>query len=355
MGPRIGAAMRTDLTELLGIEIPVIQAPMAGAATPELAAAVSAAGALGSLGSATLTPDELLAQAQAVRDSTDRPFNVNFFCHPAPELDAPAVARARERLGDLYLEFDLGEPPVPSIPPIAFDEARLEALLEIRPAVASFHFGLPGGNGGSSRSRRRLHRALQRDHGRGGPLPRRERRRRGDRPGRRGWRPSRQLPRGWRRWTDRHPRTGSPGRRRRRRAGCRGRRHRRRQRPCGRACPRRRRSSDRHRVPRLPRGRNPPLAPSGAEGRTGRGHRDHTGVLRTPRSRCSKSRDRRGRRGAALVPGAAFPLACRWPPPPPNVSRESSCRCGPARARRSPSSYPQRSCSNAWSPGRNAR
>ncbi len=143
MGPRIGAAMRTDLTELLGIEIPVIQAPMAGAATPELAAAVSAAGALGSLGSATLTPDELLAQAQAVRDSTDRPFNVNFFCHPAPELDAPAVARARERLGDLYLEFDLGEPPVPSIPPIAFDEARLEALLEIRPAVASFHFGLP--------------------------------------------------------------------------------------------------------------------------------------------------------------------------------------------------------------------
>ena len=242
LGPRIGAAMRTDLTELLGIEIPVIQAPMAGAATPELAATVSAAGALGSLGSATLTPDELLAQAQAVRDSTDRPFNVNFFCHPVPELDAPAVARARERLGDLYLEFDLGEPPVPSIPPIAFDEARLEALLEIRPAVASFHFGLPAETAVRAVRGAGLHRALQRDHGRGGPLPRRERRRRGDCPGRRGWRPSRQLPRGWRRRTDWHPRTGSPGRRRRRRAGCRGRRHRRRQRPCGRACPRRRRS-----------------------------------------------------------------------------------------------------------------
>jgi nitronate monooxygenase len=134
---------RTALTELLGIEHPVIQAPMAGAATPQLAAAVSAAGALGSLGSAALSPDELVMQARAVRDATDRPFNVNFFCHRSPELDAAEGARARVRFGPLYRELGLGEPPEPSVPPIAFDQARLEALLEIRPAVASFHFGLP--------------------------------------------------------------------------------------------------------------------------------------------------------------------------------------------------------------------
>ena len=136
--------LRTGLTELLGIEHPVIQAPMAGAATPELAAAVSAAGGLGSLGSAPLAPDDLIAQARAVREATDRPFNVNFFCHPPPELTAQEAGRGRERLDPLYRELGLGAPPEPSVPPLAFDEARLAALLEVRPAVASFHFGLPG-------------------------------------------------------------------------------------------------------------------------------------------------------------------------------------------------------------------
>jgi nitronate monooxygenase len=135
--------MRTALTDLLGVESPVIQAPMASAATPELAVAVSNAGGLGSLGSAILPPEQLTEQARAVRDGTDRPFNVNFFCHAPPELDEPAVADARGRLAELYREFELGEPPEPAVPPIAFDAARLEALLEIRPAVASFHFGLP--------------------------------------------------------------------------------------------------------------------------------------------------------------------------------------------------------------------
>jgi nitronate monooxygenase len=134
---------RTALTELLGLEHAVIQAPMAGAATPELAAAVSGAGALGSLGSAALAPDELVGQARAVRDATDRPFNVNFFCHRPPELDDSDAARARERFGALCREFGLGQPPEPFVPPIAFDGERLAALLEIRPAVASFHFGLP--------------------------------------------------------------------------------------------------------------------------------------------------------------------------------------------------------------------
>jgi nitronate monooxygenase len=133
----------TSVTELLGIERPVLQAPMASAATPELAAAVSAAGGLGALGSAMLPVDELRTQAEAVRDRTDRPFQLNFFCHPPPEVAPATAARAREYFVPLYDELGLGDPPEPATPPIAFDAARLEALLDIRPAVVSFHFGLP--------------------------------------------------------------------------------------------------------------------------------------------------------------------------------------------------------------------
>jgi nitronate monooxygenase len=135
--------VRTALTELLGIEHPLIQAPMAGITTPELVAAVSGGGGLGSLGAAALSPDELLAQARAIRGLTDRPFNLNFFCHRPPELGAPDIERARASVAALYAELGLGEPPAPSVPPLDFDAARLEALVEIRPAVASFHFGLP--------------------------------------------------------------------------------------------------------------------------------------------------------------------------------------------------------------------
>jgi nitronate monooxygenase len=133
----------TALTELLGIEHPVIQAPMAGVASPALVAAVSGAGGLGSLGSAIFPPDEIVVQARAVRDSTDRPFALNFFCHEPPAIEALDAERARERFKPLYLELGLGEPPAPAAPPVAFDEGRLAAVLEIRPPVVSFHFGLP--------------------------------------------------------------------------------------------------------------------------------------------------------------------------------------------------------------------
>jgi nitronate monooxygenase len=117
---------------------------MAGAATPELAAAVSGAGGLGALGTAILDVDELRRQAAAVRERTDRPFQLNFFCHEPPEIAAPVAARAREYFVPLYDEMGLGEPPEPSVPPIAFDGARLDAVLEIGPPVVSFQFGLPG-------------------------------------------------------------------------------------------------------------------------------------------------------------------------------------------------------------------
>jgi nitronate monooxygenase len=134
---------RTPVTELLGIEHPILQAPMASVATPALAAAVSEAGALGALGSSMLPVEDLRRQTAELRERTDRPFQLNFFCHETPELDPEIAERAREYFSPLYDELGLGEPPPPSAPAVEFDEARLEALLELRPPVVSFHFGLP--------------------------------------------------------------------------------------------------------------------------------------------------------------------------------------------------------------------
>jgi nitronate monooxygenase len=133
----------TAITELLGIRHPVLQAPMAAAATPELAAAVSAAGGLGALGSAVLPVDELREQVAAVRSATEVPFNLNFFCHAPAESTDELTERARDRVAPLYAERGLSEPPKPDADDTRFDDARLAAVLELRPAVVSFHFGLP--------------------------------------------------------------------------------------------------------------------------------------------------------------------------------------------------------------------
>ncbi|SFN58408.1 nitronate monooxygenase [Mesorhizobium sp. NFR06] len=132
------------LCDLLKIEHPIIQAPMAGSATPELAAAVSNAGGLGSLGCASMLPDGLRHAARQLRASTERPFNLNFFVCPQPGTSDAVLASAIERLRPYYEELALGEPPA-RLPPMGpgFDDARLDLVLEIRPPVVSFHFGMP--------------------------------------------------------------------------------------------------------------------------------------------------------------------------------------------------------------------
>ena len=134
---------KSDLQDLLGIEHPIIQAPMASAATPALAAAVSNAGGLGSLGSATLSPEQVREQADAFRSESNRIFNANFFVHDAPVADGAAEAAMRERLAPYYEEMALGDAPAArDIFPI-FNEEMLAAVLDLRPGVVSFHFGLP--------------------------------------------------------------------------------------------------------------------------------------------------------------------------------------------------------------------
>ncbi|OBQ95275.1 hypothetical protein A9K66_05405 [Mesorhizobium sp. AA23] len=132
------------LCDLLKIEHPIIQAPMAGSATPELAAAVSNAGGLGSLGCASMLPDGLRTAARQLRASTERPFNLNFFVFPRPDTSDAVLTQVIDRLRPYYKELSLDEPSR-RLPPIGpgFDEEKLELLLEIRPPVVSFHFGIP--------------------------------------------------------------------------------------------------------------------------------------------------------------------------------------------------------------------
>jgi nitronate monooxygenase len=133
------------LTDLLGIAHPIVQAPMKGTSTPALAAAVSNAGGLGSLGCAYLPPDELAALLGEMRRRTNRPFNLNFFAHGPVAADPDALMRARTRLAPFYAEKGLGAPPDRLDPaPEAFGPDHLAALLADPPAVVSFHFGLPG-------------------------------------------------------------------------------------------------------------------------------------------------------------------------------------------------------------------
>jgi nitronate monooxygenase len=134
---------RTDLLDLLGITHPIIQAPMSGCSGPALVAAVCNAGALGSLGCAILPAQIIREQTEEVRRATNRPFNLNFFAHPAPDIDVEVAIRVRERLAAYYEEFGLGTVPEPSNPFPLFDEWFVRLLLELKPRVVSFHFGLP--------------------------------------------------------------------------------------------------------------------------------------------------------------------------------------------------------------------
>jgi nitronate monooxygenase len=132
------------LRELLGVELPLIQAPMAGSQGSALAAAVSNAGGLGSLPAATLTTEGLRQELAALSSQTTRPFNVNFFCHTMPDADAKREAAWRSALAPYFEELgiDAESTPVAS-GRLPFSEQSAAVLEEIRPAVVSFHFGLP--------------------------------------------------------------------------------------------------------------------------------------------------------------------------------------------------------------------
>lgn len=133
-----------SIARLFGIEIPIVQAPMAGVQAGALAAAVCEAGALGSLPCALLSTEGMVRELELVRSRTSRPYNVNFFCHAAPAADAAREARWRSELESNYREFGIDAASIPAGPGRApFTSAAADALEPFRPAVVSFHFGLP--------------------------------------------------------------------------------------------------------------------------------------------------------------------------------------------------------------------
>lgn len=129
----------------LTLDLPILQAPMAGVSTPAMAAAVNAAGGLGAIALGANDPSAAARMIAETRERTDRPFNVNLFVHAPPKPDPAREAAWCAALRPAFAAFD-AEPPhgLRAIyPSFAQDDAMLALLVAAKPAVVSFHFGLP--------------------------------------------------------------------------------------------------------------------------------------------------------------------------------------------------------------------
>jgi nitronate monooxygenase len=132
------------LLDLFGIDHPIVQAPMAGLSTAQMAIAASEAGGLGSIAAAMLTPETLRAELQLVQQATGRSINVNFFVHDQPAADTAREAGWRERLAPYYRELGLALDAAAGGPARApFNAALCDVMLEYKPRIVSFHFGMP--------------------------------------------------------------------------------------------------------------------------------------------------------------------------------------------------------------------
>jgi nitronate monooxygenase len=132
-----------NLMNRLGIAHPVIQAPMGGGpSTPELVAAVSNAGGLGSLGAAYLTPDQITEAISRIKSLTSKPFNVNLFAGGYENRAHPDAKPMLAMLAEIHEALALPAPTLPQLPPDPFS-AQFEAVLAADPPIFSFTFGIP--------------------------------------------------------------------------------------------------------------------------------------------------------------------------------------------------------------------
>ncbi|MGE3161173.1 MAG: NAD(P)H-dependent flavin oxidoreductase, partial [Burkholderiales bacterium] len=128
----------------LGTDLPIIQAPMAGSQGSALAIAVSNAGGLGSLPCAMLDGPAMRKELEAIRAQTNKPYNVNFFCHAQPAPDEAREAAWRATLAPYYREFGIDPASIATGPGrLPFSKEAADVLEAFKPAVVSFHFGLP--------------------------------------------------------------------------------------------------------------------------------------------------------------------------------------------------------------------
>lgn len=134
----------TRLLDLLGIELPIIQGPLAGVTGPAMVVATCNAGGLGSMPAAMLDVEQLRQALTTIGEQTDKPFNVNFFCHQPPVFDEQRAEAWKQRLRPYYQELGADfDAPTPVSNRTPFDDAACRVLEEFRPKVVSFHFGLP--------------------------------------------------------------------------------------------------------------------------------------------------------------------------------------------------------------------
>ena len=132
------------LINLFRIELPIIQAPMAGSAFSDMVVAVSEAGGLGSLACALLSVEQARRELETIRRKTSRPMNVNFFCHQQPGSEPARETNWRRRLEPYYVQMRLDRnAAVLSSSRAPFDDKMCDLVLEFQPEVVSFHFGLP--------------------------------------------------------------------------------------------------------------------------------------------------------------------------------------------------------------------
>jgi len=133
-----------SLQRLLGIELPIIQAPMAGVQGSALAVAVSNAGGLGSLPCAMLGLEALRQELAAISAQTTKPYNVNFFCHAQPEPDDTRDTVWRQTLTPYYKEYGIDvNATLTGSGRLPFNTAAADVLEQFKPPIVSFHFGLP--------------------------------------------------------------------------------------------------------------------------------------------------------------------------------------------------------------------
>lgn len=140
----MGSWQDRRIIDLFGIELPIVQAPMAGSSTPEMAIAVSEAGGLGSVPAALYSYEQLGAALKQVRAGTKKPINANFFTHTPPRPEPAKIMAWRAKLAPYYVELGLDPAtPIPTTGRAPFDDAYCVVVEEYRPEVVSFHFGLP--------------------------------------------------------------------------------------------------------------------------------------------------------------------------------------------------------------------
>lgn len=135
------------IRDLFEIELPIIQAPMAGSVSSDMVVAVSEAGGLGSLPCALLSVEQARSELEIVRRETSRPINVNFFCHQPPRDDPAREILWRRSLDCYFVELGLENSlPIPGSNRAPFDDKMCDLVVEFNPKVVSFHFGLPNKN-----------------------------------------------------------------------------------------------------------------------------------------------------------------------------------------------------------------